>query len=149
MPFLFPRKFFQWIFEKNIDVLEKGKFALNLILGLCVGPHTRPNGALYACVRKEEIEKFIHAFCHVMFETPQKVQHKVMELFFETLKNTWQNTNSVSLAWSQGNTKPVLYFVNTMKDSLKNTTHSLQAQFITEFLAIYEKKQNLSTQDSL
>jgi hypothetical protein len=108
--FILPMGYFEWIYTKKIFAMEKAKFLVNFILGLCIGNKEIPNSNIFIILSEEKRKEIFLNYCS-LFPGDEITPLYLENYFNDTIKNTSSNINSVSLSWHHGNKKPIEYFV--------------------------------------
>ena len=107
---ILPKKYFNWVHSKEIFIMERAKFLVNFILGLCIGAKEIPNSNIFTILSKEKRKEIFLNYCSIFLDnglTPEYLEN----YFNNAINNTAININSVSLSWFLGNKKPIEYFV--------------------------------------
>jgi ketopantoate reductase len=91
-----------------IRSLEIQKFFVNLVLGWVIGPYGKPNGSILGAGEKQGLSVLAAAFARLF--PAGGAAGDLMALLERTARDTAQNVNSVSRAWSCGRPDSARYF---------------------------------------
>ncbi len=107
---ILPLKYFEWVYTNEIFIIEKAKFLVNFLLGLCIGNKEIPNSNIFKILSKNKRKEIFLKYCSI-FPNNELTPTYLENYFNEAINNTFSNINSVSFSWLNGNKKPIEYFV--------------------------------------
>ena len=138
MNFILPNAYFEWIYTEDIFNIEKAKFIVNFILGLCIGNNLISNENIYKILPNEKRNKIFENYCLLFPEQTLSIQY-LENYFNDTIQNTSSNINSVSFALHHGDPKPIEYFIANIKNlAYLNNNKGVQL-FFKELINLYYK----------
>ncbi|KAB8028548.1 hypothetical protein [Fluviispira multicolorata] len=134
---LFPKLFYESIYDKNIFLREKTKFFTNFMLGLVINKNLLQNEKIYTLISEKKIEESIRNYC-LLFTKNELNYDFVREQFYSTIEAAGANINSISFAWHFGDKNTMDYFVIEFRKLLKKNKKS--SLFFEELINEYYQK---------
>jgi hypothetical protein len=132
---ILPMEYLKFNYKKNIFNIEKAKFITNFLLGLCIGKKILPNSEIFKILPKEQRKIVFKNFC-LLFPGTSITPLFIEKYFTETIKNTAENFNSISVSWHNGNSKTINYFVA----NIKKMSYSINKREVILFFNRFIKK---------
>lgn len=134
--YILPMKYFEWIYTEDIFIMEKAKFLVNFVLGLCIGANLIPNAEIFTLLSKERRKEIILNYCS-LFPNNEITPQYLEKYFNDSVENTFSNINSVSFSWYHGNKKPIEYFIANIKKMTYSNKNKEAQHFFKNLITLY------------
>ncbi len=133
---ILPLKYFEWVYTNEIFIIEKAKFLVNFLLGLCIGAKEIPNSNIFNILSERKRKEIFLQYCSI-FPNNELTPIYLENYFNEAVNNTASNINSVSLSWFHGNKKPIKYFVANIEKMTYLSNNKEARHFFKNLINFY------------